>query len=329
MREPPEIAFIARADNSGLGSLSLEFVNHLKPKKILVIKNGVYRAFPERYSGYDYQVSTRDISQESMEWLLAGVRVLVCVETPYNWRLYNLARYRGIKVVMIPMYEGMKPNAPPPDLYLCTSKLDYNEFPEPKVFFPWPVNRDKIPYRRRTKADIFLHNAGHGGMFGRNGTQELLRAMRYVRSDIKLVINSQIQLSCDDPRVEVRVGNRMNYEDVWGEGDVFVFPEKFNALCLPINEALAAGMPIIATNRFPFNDFLPKQLLVDVEDEIMVKICRRIKMSIPSAEDIARKIDAIAHQDITALSDESNRLANNISWERLQNAYIETLWSVL
>ena len=40
---------IARADNSGLGTLSWEFARHLKPDKVLLVSNGVFQTFPERF----------------------------------------------------------------------------------------------------------------------------------------------------------------------------------------------------------------------------------------------------------------------------------------
>lgn len=112
---------------------------------------------------------------------------------------------------------------------------------------------------------MFVHNAGHGGLGGRNGTLEIIEAMRFVRSKIKLIINSQVPFKCDDPRVEVRVKDYENYWDLWGEGDVFLFPEKFNGLSLPIQETMASGMAIMSTNRYPFNAYLPRELLIPVE----------------------------------------------------------------
>ena len=41
---------------------------------------------------------------------------------------------------------------------------------------------------------------------------------------------------------------------------MFVFPEKFNGLSLPLQEARAAGMLVLATDRFPMNTWLPREM---------------------------------------------------------------------
>ena len=81
------MAFIARADNSGLGTLSREFARHLKPEKVLIVQNGVYEIYPERYSEFSTKVvSARGtITKEDKDWLLDGVDVLFSLETFYDW----------------------------------------------------------------------------------------------------------------------------------------------------------------------------------------------------------------------------------------------------
>ena len=47
-----KLGLIARADNGGLGTLSWEFARHLKPHKVLLVENGIYQTFPERYNDF-------------------------------------------------------------------------------------------------------------------------------------------------------------------------------------------------------------------------------------------------------------------------------------
>ena len=51
------IGMICRADNSGLGSLSREFANHINPKKVLIVANGVFKTFRERYARFETQIA--------------------------------------------------------------------------------------------------------------------------------------------------------------------------------------------------------------------------------------------------------------------------------
>lgn len=324
-----KIGFIARYDNSGLGILSWEMWEHLKPYKILAIDNGAYRTFPERLEGQDVRYSKRNISDADFEWLLDGIDLLLTIETAYIKGAYVKARKKGIKSVLMPMYESLPNNievaTDTPDLFLCPSLLDYRELQDRKVLLPMPVNRERVKFRQRDVARIFLHNAGHGGMASRNGTTELLEAIPMVKNpDILFIIRSQNPLQCSDPRVRIEVGNVKNYWNLWDEGDVFVFPEKFNGLSLPVNEALSSGMVVMSSNRFPFNEWIPTEPLIDIQQNVRVKISSRLlDYAIIKPEAIARKIDEYAMQDISELSKKSNEIAEKISWKKLLPEYIK------
>ncbi len=326
-----KIGFIARYDNSGLGILSLEFMQQMQPHKTLAVANGVYKTFPERLEGYDCRQTSRNISDDDVDWLLEGIDVLVAVETTYAREVFLKARKKGVKSVLIPMYESLGESnsytSDSPDLYICPSLLDFRSVNDRKILLPFPVNREKVKFIQREKAQIFLHNAGHGGMASRNGTTELLEAIPMIQNkDILIVINSQTPIECNDPRVKINVGNVRNYWDMWREGDVFVFPEKFNGLSLPVNEALSSGMVVMSTNRYPFNEWIPREPLIEAVRELRVKVSARlVDYAIIKPEAIANKIDEFAMQDISELSKQSDKIAESISWKKLKPEYIKVL----
>lgn len=320
-----KLGFIARADNSGLGSMSWEFTEHMKPEKVLIVENGAYRTFPERFSEFKTKVVHRaDILKET-EWLLDGIDVLFTIETPYDPQVLTMAKRRGIKTVLMPMYESLPvKNEWAVDLWLCPSLLDYDVCFEPKKLLEFPVNTRRIKFRQRKKAKVFVHNAGHGGLAGRNGTDELVRAIPLVESDIRFLIRSQVplELPYEDDRVKVIVGNIERYWALWGEGDVFVFPEKFNGVSLPINEALASGMVVMSSDRYPFNQWIPKEPLIPVKRTVRATVATRpLDYARIQPEDIAAKIDEIAHKDISMLSKLSYETAKRISWDSMLPEY--------
>ena len=94
------IAMLARYDNSGLGTLSWEFARHLKPKKILLIENGVYSTFPERFKDFDTQTVNGMMIEEQKDWILKDIDVLFTIETFYDWGLVAEARKKGIKTIL-------------------------------------------------------------------------------------------------------------------------------------------------------------------------------------------------------------------------------------
>src|SRR3990167_8998834 len=136
------IGIIVRASNTGLGTLSWEFARHLKPKKVLIITNGVEQTFPERYSESEVQKAVQPffISPAECEWITDGVDMILSFETFYNWRVISSARRKKVKSILLTMCELFPEKVPiMPDLFLAPSKLDMAMIPDPKVYLPVPI----------------------------------------------------------------------------------------------------------------------------------------------------------------------------------------------
>lgn len=305
--------------------MSWEFHRHLKFRRVLIVDNGRYQLHLERFSDTEVR-TTRHVSPADVQWVLDGVDMLLCFETPYNWDAFKQKR---VKTCLIPMYECTPHPLPyAPDLVLAPSLLDLKYYPN-ATYIPVPIATDRIPFKVRKRAHHFIHNAGHGGLGGRNGTRELVEALRYTNADFKMTIRSQVPLTVRDDRVEVVVQDHENYWELWDEGDVFVFPEKFNGLSLPINEAMCAGMPIMCSNRFPFNAYLPTDIMIPVRKYEKATIAREFDMAVIDPRDIAQTLDEWTGWGIMRLSYESHDLAKRMSWDALlptyQNAFDKLL----
>jgi glycosyltransferase involved in cell wall biosynthesis len=299
------IGLIARADNTGLGTCSWELANHIKFDQIRLVKRK-FDWFPERFYNVVDKLTTD---------------IVVAVETPYEWEVF-----RNRRSVLIPMYECTPyPFPVAPSKVIAPSLLDKQFYGS--EFIPFPVNRKVLPFKKREKANVFVHNTGHGGLGSRNGTKDLLDAMQFVKSDIKLIINTQIPFTTNDPRVVVKIHDAKNYWDIWGEGDVFIFPEKFNGLSMPIQEAMSVGMPIMSTDRYPFNAYLPKELLIPVSRYERKRISVTFKSAVLDPRDIAAKIDEWAGQDIGAYSQQMDSLAQGLSWDSLKDKWKSAMLS--
>lgn len=324
------VGTIAYEVNSGLGRLAKDFYDHGVVNRVMVMDH----AFYTRKNWYPANV--RFTSAQSRNFL-KGLDALLLFENVFTrerWQIVSTARSQGIKVVLMPMYEYTpKPLPVPVDLYICPSLLDQQYYKDlPNVFIPVPVEREFI---FRERALVFVHNAGHGGFGYRNGTVELLNAIHRVKSPIKLIVRAQPDSSQmvklfrshkPDPRVDLRLVEE-EYKELYREGDVFIFPEKFNGLSLPLQEAYASGMLVMATDRFPMNTWLPKEPLLPVR--------RYVKdHCIPSVEfdkadvnsmDIAAKIDEWYEKDISGYSMCGYYWAQEHSWEKLKPRYLEAL----
>lgn len=301
------IGLIARADNSGLGAMAWEFARHIKFDQIMLKSNGRYKTYPDRF----YNL-VDDLTCD----------IVVSIETFYDYK-----KKEGQKTILLPMYECSPVHqVQGADKIINVSLLDQRIYPQ-GVYLPWPVNRTVLPFKLRREANTFIHNAGHGGLGGRNGTKELIEALAFTTADFKLIIQSQIPVVCKDPRVEVRVQDLENYWELWTEGDVFIFPEKFNGLSLPIQEAMSVGMPIMCTNRFPFNAYLPRPLMIEPSGYKPEMIARRFEAAIVEPKKIAEAIDTWAGMNIVPWSKEMNQLAGMMSWDKLKTKWEKEIYA--
>lgn len=329
------IGLIARYDNSGLGTLSWEFARHLNPEKILLVSNGVYQTFPERYSNFTTKKVDGRMTPDDMQWILHGVDVLLSIETFYDWQIIKEARRMKVKTALYTMYE-MTPDPIPlhADLYICPSKLDMQYFePWDHVFLPPPVAEDRLLWKKRTRAHSFVHTASHGGLHGRKGTQLFLDAIPLVKSEVSFTIYSWRPIDIDntDRRLSVKVVNFENYWQSWREGDVLVYPQDYNGICLPVIEALSSGLGVLSTDIFPFNEYLPKKLLFQPESIYRTRAAPGLfetDAAKISPERIAEKIDEIANTNIEQESFYGKEWARENSWQKLLPQYQEVIESL-
>jgi len=318
------VGSVVRAINSGLGNLSWEFYRHGLIDKCIIVDDGKHdELFPERF-GQNILLSKLPLSKRDMDWLLADIETLLIFETPYNWELMYLARKKGIKIVYMPMHE-FPPQDNNADIWLCPSELEMNmPLNGTKVRLNVPVALDKITWRQRDRAVSFVHNAGGGGILGRNGTNELITALKHTTTDFDMTIRSQsYNYEVVDSRLTVLHENIPSYEDLYKYGDVFILPDKFAGLSLPLQEAYASGMLVMTTDRYPLNDWLPTEPLIPVES---IGSSGAFDVSIINPQDISETIDTWYNKDITEYSLRGKEWGEANSWEVLLPIYKKILY---
>lgn len=299
---------IVLSTNQGLGYLAKAFYD-----------NGIIDLVeikPHTTRENNYKWYPKHVNRET---LLEKCDTLIFFETPFDWKIIVQARERGIKTILIPMYECTRYPFPyQPDEVWCPSDLDYKFYTEKgevckKIQIPVDVK-----WKLREKARVFVHNAGNGGLGGRNGTQELLEAMQYVQSPIKLIVRSQVDIKkVIDPRIEYLNGTRDN---IWEEGDVFIFPEKFNGLSLPLQEAFASGFLVICGARYPMTEWLPNEPMIPIEGYHKESIAVPFDCAEYNPETIAKVIDEWYDKDITKFSLMGKEFNQNNSWKKLKES---------
>ena len=97
---------------------------------------------------------------------------------------------------------------------------------------------------------------------------------------------------------------------------------------MPLQEAMAAGMPIITTDFYPHNEYLPKELLFQSDGVGKAKLCedcREIDMCYIYPRFLADKIEEVAKMDLTPISLEMNKRAEEWSWNKMLPQYKQVI----
>lgn len=322
---------ILRCDNGGLGAESWEFSRHLLDEKDKVmLLRGEHGHFPERYQGLNITPFDHLPSDSDLAAFLRDIDVLFTIETFYNWNAIPMARERNIKTVLRINYEFLPdPRHELATLNLSPSTYYFDNIPGNKKLLPFPVNRQVLPFRQRTKVDTFYHVAGHELYEDRNGTEIFLQAIRFMKNKPTINLFSQHDLSKealahyikDSPNVHCFT-EAENYWDIH-TGDCLVLPRRYGGQSLQMNEALSTGAIVLTTDCKPQNEFLPPATLIQpsttrkIQAHGAVVDCYDV-----DPQRLAIKMDELAEMDITELSEVSDRYATSISWDRLAPEYI-------
>lgn len=299
------------ATEQGLGRQAKDLFDNGVVQEVLVQKHSTYE---NHYEWYPDRVNT-------FEELLEKCDTIFFIETPYNWKYILQAREKGVKTVLFAMYECTR-FIYYPDVVVGGSVLEAETYPNLDVkVITVPIPK-ALKWRKRTRARVFVHNAGHGGLGGRNGTLSLIKAIPLVKSPCTFIIRSQFELNLpyDDRRVEVRIGD-FPYETLFTEGDAFIYPDKFGGSCLPLQEAHASGMLVMASDRHPSNLWLPKEPLIPIKGYKKESIVAEFNSAIIDPEDIAKTIDAWYDKDIEKYSLLGKNWGKANSWQKLKKEY--------
>ena len=326
------LGLIGRADRTGLGIETAEFVRHFPDTLVLVVEIPTNEAQNGSYYELNLENTPKHIlsglplTEATLRAFLAQIDVLFTIETPYNPETYKIAREMGVKTVLRVNFEWLDDFSDNPDLFLAPSLWRFDEYPSPSEFLPYPIATDRVPFKLRKKAKTFVHLAGNmKAGYDRNGTEAFLKAIPLVKSqEARFIIRSQVPIDCFDPRVKVVVKDELNYWDNWkGEGDVLVLPRRYAGQSLPLNEAMASGLAIMASDMSPQNEFLPTDLLIPIETTKTVMIKKSVECAEILPEVIAKKIDEFAGRDISSYSKASGHIAKHWSWDALKPKYLK------
>jgi glycosyltransferase involved in cell wall biosynthesis len=325
-----KIGLLARQDLCGLGIESREFAKHMNPHKILVIR-GEHKNNPDDFKNFQNVTYTDGIpTHNEIDNFIRDIDVLFSFETMYCWGAIPMARQRGIKTVLRINYEfninEVDENVPRPDLFIVPSEWNWDKITTyPKVYLPFPINREVLPFKKRSKIESFYHIAGHQMFEDRNGTQVLLDALPYIDKDIKIKIYSQHKLNFDTSpfkNVELIESDFDNYWDIHLDNDCLILPRRYGGQSLQLNEAISRGNIPLMPDVSPQEAFLPDDLLFDTSGHRIIETQGgRIECYNIDPQVLAKKINEMAKKDISALNEWCDEYADTISWTKLKEKY--------
>jgi len=340
------LGIIARSDNTGLGNQTRELVKMLNPNKILLIDSSHFNGneqHPEWYSEYNVTTTKYGMaSKEEASKFLNDLDVVISCEIFYHNSFINMAKKRKIKTILQYNYEFLdylvNPDLELPDILVSPSLWNFEDVVKKfsdrakVIHLPPPTSVDLFLNAKninisKTHKKI-LHIGGKAAVKDRNGTNTVIEMLNYSKADYELVIKSQtpLDIKCDDPRLTIDTSNPETRESLYEGYDAMILPRRYAGLCLPMNEALLASLPVFMTNISPNNSILPEQWLVDSKkiDRLMTRTMLDVYEGDPKM--LAKLVDDYYDSDIFLNKSKAFDIGiNNFSNETLYQKYQDLL----
>lgn len=342
----------ARADSRGLHYQTLDYARHLPVQRVYGIDMtqddlspypvewGHYESLPidltvNRYSQLD--------EQEIRQWL-RGLDVVIGAETYYADEFPVWAAEEGVKTVMMsnreftPWFQGAerwhRHGLPPkPDVLAMPTTWMMDTIDHPHVVhLPMGVDRLAFPFNVRTKANRFVHVAGHKAASDRAGTR-IVFAMLGRNPGLDIVIRSQSETGFSVPRGKgtVEVGNVGDRRELIHDADVVLLPRRYGGNSLIHQEALSSGIPVISLDREPENQWGG---VITVPSRARQKLRTKgglIPINDAHPSHLLQAMTTLANDPakVEELSYAANEHARTIDWDRLEGVYVDLFNSLL
>lgn len=316
---------------TGLGNTARDFYAHLPFDRWLVLEHPRFGLNP---AGLDdrCRIGRLDMPSAEVATWLDGLDAVFAIQNGYAPGLWRLAKRRGLRTVLLPMAEWFAPAHPDVPLIdrfvaptqSCAAMLADVGLGERTIAIPYPVDGQRFAFRRRERAEVFLHCRGQGDG-DRKGTLFVLEAARRC-PEVPFVVRAQ-----DHPLVEwpdnVRLlGATEEPEEQYADGDVAIQPSRYEGVGLPILEAMACGLPALVPDAPPMNEYPVDRRLLIAGDLLQGNLVGNpFPVARPDVDALVAAIRALHGQPIGDLSEASRARIEERTWDRLRPAYLEAL----
>jgi len=189
-----------------------------------------------------------------------------------------------------------------------------------------PNRRKRVKIREQLKIDeneVVLMFSGYE--FKRKGLRYIIEALPKIKGDVKLLVVGK-----DDPEPYRKLASKLGVIDkvifmgfvqdiseCYAASDIFVFPTLYEAFSLVTLEAVASGLPILATK-------------VNGTEELIVNGYNGFFIE-RDGNDIAEKVNILVDDDglRKKMSKNARKTARNYSWEKVARKTLEVYEEVV
>lgn len=327
------IGVVTPGTDRGLGIQTWEAARHLDADVLLVdCKDPRFPTHHERFPGATVARWAQGIDHRVVLPWLKTVDVVYSAETFFDPRFCDWATAAGTRTVLHANPEFWTGVEHPTDLWSATPWRRDTLPPAAQVVL-FPVATDRIrpnpPHRGATR---WLHVAGKRALADRNGTDVVLAALRYLQEPCTVTVVVQHGETPTWPEVPPHVKLRFmppphDYWDLYPGHDALVLPRRYGGLCLPAQEAMAAGLALVMT-ELPPNDIWPGPRVPVEFDHKERMPCGVVPVYRPDVMGLARTMDRLADPvTLAAQQTESLGWAETHSWEALGPSWLERMAS--
>lgn len=342
------LGLLAYATDTGLGIQTRALYKHLKPARTMLVDLSAYNHMPIHDDWYHFDLRTNGFpTNAEVDSFLAGLDVVMVCETPLNYYLFDRARQLGIKTVLQYNYEFLdymtpaerrSPQLPRPDVLAAPTSWNMTTVQrlagvrvEP---LPLPIDLPELPRRSVSTARQFFHVAGRPAIHDRNGTLDFIAAARFAAPRMP---EAEFIVYCQQPTPDIEralerspvrlVGHVDEPADMYRTGDVLVLPRRYGGLCLPVQEAVGCGIPVLMPRISPNDAWMPSEWLVQARHAGNFTTRCSIEVYSIYVQALAwRLVDLYRKpEEVQVMHEQAKQLAQLMSWDTLLPRYEEVL----
>ena len=322
------VGVVSPLTDRGLGIQSYEAARNLDAAVLFVETNDPSApSHPERFPGATRVRWAQGLDPRIVIPWLRTVDVVYAAETFYDPRLPQWAAAQGVTTVLHANPEFYTGAQEPTHLWSATA-WRREVMPPRTAVVPFPVATDRFtPAVPHDGPCRWLHVAGKRALADRNGTDAVVAALPHLRRpcEVRIVVQygevpelpnvpSHVDVTYIDPPAD--------YWRLYDDVDALVLPRRYGGLCLPANEACAAGLALVMTDLIPNHEWPGAKVPAEFWRKLTMP-CGRVPVHDVDPRDLARCMDELADPEVRHRHQaDSVEWAKAHSWDALRPLWL-------